>query len=314
MHKRQLSVKPWRVALVGAGKVGTTLGRVLVENGNRIVAVISRSEASARRAGRFLACRRTTTDLETIPRDVHLIYITTPHGEVAKVAVALSQCGQLDFKRLAVCHASGMLTADVLEPLRARGATVFSFHPLQTFPRDFEPRMIVPTARGIYYGVDGVPAALRLAKQFARRLDGKVIVVPPETRVLYHTACVLASNHLTTLMAILERMYGRITGGGTDFFPVFKPIIMATLKNIEATSPAQALSGPIARGGVDTLAEHLAAVKKHAQELLPYYVQLSLETVALAKKKGSISDGQMSALNKLIMTYSLTNSHVLENL
>jgi predicted short-subunit dehydrogenase-like oxidoreductase (DUF2520 family) len=201
-----------------------------------------------------------------------------------------------------------MLTAEVLEPLRVRGAAVFSFHPLQTFPRDFAPRDILSSARGIFYGVDGMPRALTKARRLAGILGGRVIEIPPEMRAFYHASCVLASNHLTTMLSILENMFGVLRAGKTGFFDVYRPILMATLKNIEATSPARALSGPIARGGVETVAEHFSAISRFAPELVPYFAHLSLETVRLAKSKGSISDAQAQAMTELARRY-MTSIH-----
>lgn len=128
------------VTIVGAGKVGSVLGRVLVENGCRVVCVVSRTRRSANRVGRFLRSKLAVTDLESIPPETDLIFIATPHSAVTEVAGALARRKGLNFRRIAVCHASGMLTAAALEPLRQAGATVFSFHPLQTFPGIFRRR------------------------------------------------------------------------------------------------------------------------------------------------------------------------------
>jgi predicted short-subunit dehydrogenase-like oxidoreductase (DUF2520 family) len=220
------------------------------------------------------------------------------------VAHKLARVESLNFKHLSVCHASGLLTADALKPLQGRGATVFSFHPLQTFPRDFPPAKLVHSARGIYYGVDGSPEGIQLAKRLARLLDGKVIVIDPRMRAFYHAACVLASNHLTTMLWILERMFDALETSEKKFYPVFEPILMATLKNIAITSPREALSGPIARGGVETVAEHFHSIEQYCPELLPYFAQVSSETVKLAMKKGSITDRHVQALTELIRSYT----------
>lgn len=290
------------VAIIGAGKVGSVLGRILVENGVKIVAVVSRTNRSAVAAGKFLKCSNVSTSLAAIPPRTDLAMIATPHAAVGDVAQKLSAVAHLRFRRLAVCHASGMLTAAVLEPLAKKGATVFSFHPLQTFPRDFTPREILPTAKGIFYGVDGRPAALRKAAQLARMLKGKTIVIKPDMRALYHAACVVASNHLTTLLWVLEQMSATLKTNGKNFFPMFEPIIMATLQNVARTSPARALSGPIARGGVETVAEHFEALQRFAPNLVPFYGSLSAETTRLAEAKGSISAEQARALYNLIFT------------
>ncbi len=217
---------------------------------------------------------------------------------MAAVASNIARLGALNFKRLAVCHASGMLTAKVLAPLREKSATVFSFHPLQTFPRDFPPRKVVTSIPGIFYGVDGTPAALRVAKSLARKLNGDVVVIPPPMRELYHAACVVASNHLTALMWHVSRMYGR-TGAKPRFFDVFKPIVLATMENISRTSPAKALSGPVARGGTNTVKQHLKAVKKQVPDLLPYFTTLTIDTVNLALAKGSINKAKARELIRI---------------
>ena len=298
--------RAWKVAIIGAGKVGSVLGRILADKDVPIVAVISRSPSSARKCARFVRCKRASTSLKDIPSDTSLILITTPHSAVEEVAIALSQLEQLRFKRLSVCHASGMYTADALAPLAARGATVFSFHPLQTFPRDFDPAQILESIPGIYYGVDGTRQALLVARQLAGRLGGHLISIPPGMRVFYHAACVVASNHLTGLLAALESMYGKLGSAHKAFFPVFKPIIMATLRNIEATSPVEALSGPVARGGTETVALHFDAVRRYAPELLPYFSSLTEETIALAERKGSLPPERVEEMRQLVRHQELS--------
>ena len=299
-----MKTKRWQIAIIGAGKVGTVLGRVLAENGEKIVCVCSRTLRSARAGGRFIGCRRVTTDLEEIPARTDLVMITTPHGSVEDVARRLSRIAAMDFRGTSVCHASGMLTAAALDPLRERGATVFSFHPLQTFPRTFRPREILPAARGIYYGVDGSPRGMRAARALARKLDGYVLPVPPEMRAFYHAACVVASNHLTAMLGILETMFHRVRPEGEDFLDVFLPILQATLRNVQADSPAGALSGPIVRGGVETIAGHFVALARFAPALIPYYARLSMETMRLAVAKGALDHVQVEELTRLLLPYT----------
>jgi predicted short-subunit dehydrogenase-like oxidoreductase (DUF2520 family) len=241
-----------------------------------------------------------STDTGAIPGETDVIFIATPHDAIAGVARDLAVVDHLRFRRLAVCHASGIYDASVLDPLAARGAKVFSFHPLQTFPRDFAPARIVPHARGIFYGVDGSPAAIRVARRLARELDGTVVLIPPEMRILYHAACVVASNHLTTVLRVIEQMFQRITGGRVDFYRVFSPIIEATLNNVRISSPAGALSGPIARGGVGTVQQHLESLQRFVPELLPYFAAVSRETVRLALTKGSIDPAVAKTMEDLL--------------
>jgi predicted short-subunit dehydrogenase-like oxidoreductase (DUF2520 family) len=290
------------VAVVGAGRVGLVLGKILTDNGATITCIVSRTPESASAGRRFLGCRNSSTRLAGIPRETDLVFIATPHDAVAGVAAGLANEADLDWPATSVCHASGMLTADVLAPLRAKGATVFSFHPLQTFPRDFPLRKIF--AKGITYGVDGEPAAVRKASQLARLLGGRVVVVPPDLRVFYHAACVVASNHLTALLADLARMSGRLGFEPRDALTAFRPIIDATVDNVYRTSPARALSGPVARGGVQTVRGHLEAVHALSPDLLPYFVRMTAETVRLATEKGALSEETVSAFRSMLDSFS----------
>jgi len=300
----------FNVGIIGAGTVGSVLGRLLINKGHRVACVVSRTMTSARRAGRFLRCRNVTTSLDEIPAGINLLLITVPHDAIAGVASALAATDRLDFRKLWVCHASGMLTAAVLDPLAQRGSRVFSFHPLQTFPRSFHPRDILESARGIFYGVDGSPKAIAAAGRLARELDGQIIVIPPERREFYHAACVVASNHLTTLMWVLERMFHVLGTRGRKFSRVFESIMTTTLRNVTSTSPAKALSGPVARGGIDTVGGHLASIRKHLPEIMPYFIAMTAESVRLAKEKGSIDEACFEAMMDLVRENSQNQPQV----
>ena len=298
----------WSAAIIGGGKVGTTLGRVLVEQGHRVGCVVSRTAASARASAKFIGCDRATTNLAEIPGHVNLMLIATPHGAVADVVRALGRL-ERPYKGVAVCHASGMLTAEVLQPVKARGATVFSFHPLQVFPRSFAFADILPNVRGIYYGVDGPAAGMRAAHVLARALKGYVFPVPPAKRELYHAACVVASNHLTTLFGTLQEIVHSVDPETKDFLGLFFPIIMASISNTRNTSPGEALTGPVSRGGVETVARHLAALERYTPATAPFYARVSIETTRLATASGSLTPAQKDELLRLLESFLSPAAH-----
>lgn len=295
-RRRRTSPPPFRIAIVGGGVVGSTLGRLFAESGAEVTAVVSRTAASARRAGRFIGCRNVGTSVAAIPPRTTLVYVTAPHDAIPRVAEEIGAAGTLVRRGLAVCHASGVLSAAALEPAARAGATVFSFHPLQTFPRSFRPGALVGMARGIPFGVDGPEAGIRIAKRLASLVEGTVIRVPPESRPLYHAACVVASNHLTTLLAVLEEIARAAGIRRPPVMEAFGPIMRATMANAERTSPEASLSGPVARGGVSTVAAHLDALREAVPELLPYFTAVSRQTVRLARRRWSITEGQEKAL------------------
>ena len=169
----------WNIAIIGAGRVGQVFGRRLQEQGHTISSVVTKTTPSAKSAGRFLACSNAGTSVDLITPDTTLLLITTPHDAVASAAVELASGDRLRWESVTACHASGMLTVRALDPLAELGATVFSFHPLQTFPRDFAPKNLLGALSGIWYGVDGTDIAICRARALAKTLGGRVVVVPP---------------------------------------------------------------------------------------------------------------------------------------
>jgi predicted short-subunit dehydrogenase-like oxidoreductase (DUF2520 family) len=143
-----------------------------------------------------------------------------------------------------------------------------------------------------------------MARRLARTLRGHVIEVPPEFRELYHATCVVASNHLSVLLSAVREMYGRVCGDPQPSLETFRPIVEATILNVFATSPAAALSGPVARGGVETVAKHLEAVRGSLPELLPYFTRMTLETIRLAIAGGALTPERREALENLVMSYT----------
>ena len=122
-------------------------------------------------------------------------------------------------------------------------------------------------------------------------------------REFYHAACVVASNHLTTLLGILNAFYHDIAPGRRDFLDTFLPILHATIINVRSTSPSEALTGPVARGGTDTIARHFEAIKRYAPALIPYYARMTLETLRLAMEKHSLTNAQVKDLTQLSLSY-----------
>jgi predicted short-subunit dehydrogenase-like oxidoreductase (DUF2520 family) len=306
----------WSTTIVGGGMVGSIFGRLLAESGAPPDLVVSRTSTSARRAARFSGAARASCDLGRLSARTRLIIVATPHAAVAPVAAALAALPQLDFARLFVCHASGMLTAAALAPVAERGARVFSFHPLQSFPRIYRPATLLPSARGITYGIDGGDAeALRMARRLARRLGGRALLVPPHLRVYYHAASVVASTHLAALTSILAEMYTQITSAtptgpttkprkmkdekpsrDNGFYSVYEPLLQGTLGLVKARSPRQALGGAIARGGVETLAEHLGAVSAHSPALVLPFAALCVQAIELVRQGGTLPPERIDAM------------------
>lgn len=191
-----------------------------------------------------------------------VVLLCVPDSEIAPAAAALA-AGPL------IGHCSG---ATGLEALGERER--FSLHPLMT----------VTAAAGASFAGAGCAVAgstaraLGVAEQLAARLAMRPVRVADEDRAAYHAAASIASNFLVTLEAAAERL---ATGAGVQR-ALLGPLVRATVENWLALGPAEALTGPVARGDEATVAAQRAAVAARAPELVALFDALAEATRALA--------------------------------
>src|SRR5579864_6389122 len=83
------------IAIVGAGRVGRALGRILHEKGWRIGLVITRSMRSAREARRRIGSGTPQGGLSEAVLAPDVILISTPDRAIGDTAAALARLGEL---------------------------------------------------------------------------------------------------------------------------------------------------------------------------------------------------------------------------
>lgn len=266
-----------KVAVVGAGRVGTAFALRLKEKGYPVVAVASRSPASAGRLAEMTGAK--ACGAAEAARAGELVLLTTPDGVIAVAAEEISREGGFRPGQF-VAHASGALPAAVLSPAQQAGAAVFSLHPLQSFAT---PELAVDRLPGSYFTFEGDPDAIPLARRLVADLGGMLFELDAAAKPLYHAAACVASNYLVTLLDLVLTLAEQAGLPRESIFPAFLPLIQGTLQNVGAVGPVTGLTGPVARGDVETIRQHALAMEKEAWEL---YRVLGLHTVKLARRKG----------------------------
>src|ERR1041384_3758933 len=174
-----------RVGLIGPGRAGQALARLLPPSRYELGPVLSRTYTSARRAVREMRLGTPANSIEDFAR-CRLILITVPDDAIAGTAAKLAKAS-FSFRRKVVLHTSGALDSSVLAPLRARGASVGSIHPLQTFGRH------VLSLAGVHFAGEGDEAALRMARSLVTTWHGKLLRIRRAQKTLYHVAATFAS-------------------------------------------------------------------------------------------------------------------------
>jgi len=262
-----------RVGIVGAGRLGASLGAALRDAGYQVVVVASRSESAARALASALGPGvQAIASVEEAAAHCDAVFLSVPDGEIAAVAASLRPSpGQV------VVHCSGALGLDVLAPVRAAGAVPGCFHPLQSFPsREPEPWRF----RDIVCGVEAASEAGAFLEQVARDLGARPVRLEGVDRALYHAAAVFASNHLVALAAAAARLWAAAGLPPGEGRRALSPLLLAAARNVAEQDFARALTGPIARGDTATVARHFAALSGDPG-LRELYRRLSLELLRL---------------------------------
>jgi predicted short-subunit dehydrogenase-like oxidoreductase (DUF2520 family) len=244
-----------RVAIVGAGNLGSALALALRRAGYAIEAVVARSSGKSRTRAQRLARQvgaPVVTDLSTVRAE--LIWFCVPDAEIARAARSLA--GKVEWKGRVALHSSGALTSDELAVLRRRGASVASVHPLMTFVRGSRPSLA-----GVPFALEGDAAAVRVARRVVRELGGRAYPIAKKDKAAYHAWGTFASPLFTALLATTEQVAGlaRVTRKAARHRMI--SILLQTLANYAAFGAAGAFSGPIVRGDMDTVARHLRVVR-----------------------------------------------------
>jgi predicted short-subunit dehydrogenase-like oxidoreductase (DUF2520 family) len=233
------------VALIGPGRAGTTIALGLVELGWTVTAVAGRApDAPSTQAA--AACLASVPALVSeAARGAAVVVVATPdralEGALATAAPAI-ESGAL------VIHLAGSRGLEVFEELLAQrpGLRVGALHPLQSFPSTTAG---IERLRGSWAAVAGDPEVAEIA----RALGLQTFELADADRVRYHTTAVVASNHLVALLGQVERL---AQSCGVPF-EAFAPLVLAAVGNSFALGPADALTGPVARGDLSTVEDHL---------------------------------------------------------
>jgi predicted short-subunit dehydrogenase-like oxidoreductase (DUF2520 family) len=287
MHVATAPSFPFTLALVGAGRVGSAVARLLQDQGNEVVAVASRSAVSAQRAAELLGVP--ATELGSLP-DASVILIGAGDDSIEAVAEQLAP----SMSHGQVCvHFAGALGLAPLSRVIEAGAWGCALHPVQACP---DVATAIERLPGSAWGVTCTWPATGWAHKLVRdQLDGIPVDVAEDARPIWHAAAVSTSNGIAALMAVGERLLGSI--GISEPEKVLGPLARGTVDNaIAGGGGAATLTGPAVRGDVATIARHLNAIADQAPGLLRAY-SLAAQVILEA---GGIDDATATTITALL--------------
>jgi predicted short-subunit dehydrogenase-like oxidoreductase (DUF2520 family) len=274
------------VGVIGAGRVGTVLGAALARAGHRVVAASAVSDTSLARARRLLPGAAIMRPGEVLAQS-SLVLLTVPDDALPGLVAGLAATGAPMEGRL-LAHASGRHGLAVLEPATRRGALPLALHPVMTFtgrPDDLD------RLAGISFGVTAPEPLRPAAEALVIEMGGEPVFIAEERRSLYHAALASGANHLITLVVQAADLLRE--AGVAEPARMLGPLLSAALDNALRLGDA-GLTGPVARGDADTVADHIEALRDVSPEALRAYVALARLTAdrALAARMLTAPDAQ----------------------
>ena len=284
------------IGIIGTGKMGTSLGRALHRYGIPITAISDSSPEAAQESLALLEDADTViAHAQTTAGMADLIILTVPDDSLTAVVDQLRNA-RIRWEEKTVFHCSGLHSAGLLAPLRAQGARTASVHPIQSFAgKDGGPESF----RGITFGIEGDAKALDQARSLIEILGGRVLVLDPKEKPLYHAACSIASNLFVALTGLAVELLKETGMESASAFAALTPLIRGTLKNMTESGPKTSLTGPLKRGDIDSVASHLKALKKDPAAAAVYR-RLSLLALEWVRLEKDLNPEKTEALENLL--------------
>src|SRR6267378_944567 len=254
------------LGFIGAGRVGTGLASGFAHAGVHVVAIASRTIASAQKLAKRVRGARACAPQDVADR-ADIAFLTVPDDAIEAVAASVTwRAGS------ACVHCSGAADLDVLRKAVADGALAGGFHPLHMFGEAGDPGALA----GCAIALAGSDALVRRLARLARALGAKPLRLPEGGRALYHAAANFSGAFVIALMKETIALWGKLGIAEADALAALLPLLRGTADNVEKL------------GDAGTIRRHLDVLAREAPDSLELYRILSLRTIPLALAKGTL--------------------------
>jgi predicted short-subunit dehydrogenase-like oxidoreductase (DUF2520 family) len=194
-----------------------------------------------------------------------------------------------------VVHLSGGSELDVLGAVTKAGGLAGCLHPLQTFPGDETPAAARARFSGIACGIEAPEPLDGVLAGIVEALGGTSFRLEGVDRAAYHAAAVFVSNDVVAAMAAATRAWSLAGLPEGEARGALSALLSASAAAIAERPLIEALTGPVARGDVETVRRQLAALKSEP-ELLALYRGLGAELLRLELGLDDAASGALSEL------------------
>lgn len=263
------------LGIVGAGKVGCSIGRYLKEQGISVAGYCSKTKESVDFAATFTDTAAFYS-LGELAAQSEILFITTPDDTIKEVWKRIKK---ESIQNKIICHFSGSLSSAVFSNRKETGAFACSIHPMYAFSSK---TTSYKQLNQVIFTMEGDPEALSAIKPLFEKAGNKVCVIDSDKKGRYHAAASMVSNMMIGLYQMGLTMLTDCGFSSEDAAELIAPLVRGNMESLLVSSPEQALTGPIERGDVETVVRHLSLLSEEEKDV---YVRLGQVLVEIASQK-----------------------------
>lgn len=272
-----------QIGIIGAGRVGCSMGKYLVGHGADVLGYYDTNDRAAEEAAQFTGTERYDTLAELVSAS-KLIFITTPDGIILSV---WEQIRHLPLAQKIICHCSGALSSDSFSGIEDTRAACLSIHPMLPFSNRFSSYEQLNKA---FFTVEGQDAAVEAISGLFCSIGNEVCRIDGAKKAKYHAAASILSNQV---IAVLDMGYTLLEDCGftrAEAVRATGQLVMRNIENVLEAGCDGALTGPIERNDIETVKKHIACMQNDDSDDVSLYKMLGTKLANIAEKKNPDKD------------------------
>jgi predicted short-subunit dehydrogenase-like oxidoreductase (DUF2520 family) len=294
------------VFVMGAGVVGSTLAARLMGAGVPVAGLHGRQAARpAGAAAVAVAVGDATAGVPASSGEIppalsesDVVIIAARDDRIPDVAARLVREQRLR-KDQVLLHTSGAIaSAHALAAARPHVRAVGTLHPLLSFAA--AARGAIPDLASVAFCVEGDDDARDVAARLVGRLGGRALFLDGESLPLYHAGAVVASNYVVALVDVARGLLVAAGVPAAQALPALLPLLSSVVQNLSQVGLPGALTGPIERGDVSSVEQHVRILEARAPEMLDLYRMVGHEVLRLAREKSPLEPATVARLHDLL--------------
>lgn len=275
------------IGIIGAGKVGVSVGRYLKDNNIQIAGFYDIDCDNAAFAAQFTNTD-CFSDLEKLVRMSDTLFITTPDNVIGSVWDCIIK-NNMSVQNKIVCHFSGALSSDVFTDSQSTGASVCSIHPMLAFSDKLTSYRIPANT---FFALEGDETAVSALKSLFETLGNTVCRIDKSKKSLYHTAASVLSNEIVALLDMGYSLLEQCGFSRDEAVKATQNLVLGNVKSVLENGCVNALTGPVERNDLQTVKKHVDSLQGEDRQI---YILLAKRLVNLAKARNKDRDyGELS--------------------